>query len=553
MLSDGAPATNEPAVKVGARRAVGIERAVRQADALSMRAPDSSAVLEPPGRVAAGSAALRALLLAGAAVHAFAAAVFVWIASHRVAYPLELGHVEGVLMDTVRRFTTGQPVYPAPGLDFTPLAYMPGYFMTVAALAQLFGTHLWVGRAVALAETLLIALLLARTVRRETGSRALALIGPGIFLGAYGFCGGSYDLVQPNSQMILLALAGFALLRERTGVTAALAAAACFGLAFLSKQHGLIFGLAALPWLYLRDRRRLVPYAAMLALCAGGGYALFLYLFGPWFSFYTYDVPSHWSEFDLIRLENMGRYVFGVFGVSVTLAVAALLQRRPKGESPHGVELWWWAALGGLGTGVMATLDPYAYRHTLMPMVTMLALVAPLAAWRLASGFGGLHRPVAIAAVLWLLVPQYVPLLFSIRHYLPRADGWELREAFYERLHRIPGRAMILNHGFYLADAGERPSVHLLAIDDIIRARGNRLLAADPAYFERAFASLETGTDRPWLVTDVPLERVGDVSSPHWIRVARAYALTDSFGPLTQALLPTAGLQQAPRYIYAPR
>jgi hypothetical protein len=497
---------------------------------------------------------LRAVLVAGVLVHLVAILSFLWLTAHRVGYPLELGHVEGVLMDTVRRLVTGQNPYPAPTLDFMPLAYMPGYFLVTAPFVQWFGTHLWVGRAVALVETLVLAVLIARIIYRETGSRAMALSGPALFLGAYGFCGGSYDLVQPNSQLVLFAILGVALLRERTGMAGAIASGVCLGLAFLTKQHGLLFGLAMLPWLALHDRRRLLPFTIAFAAIAAGGYAIMAAAFGPWFTFYTYDVPSHWSEFDLIRTENLGRYVFGVFGVSASITLIALLPARGSNPRDRQADIWWWCAAGGLATGVLATLDPYSFRHTLMPMVAALAIVAPLSALLVARRLEGsrLPRVASVTIALWLLALQYVPLLYSVRRYIPETDGRALRAAFYDRLHAIPSRAMILNHGFYLRDAGGRPSVHLLALEDILRSNGNDLLEREPDYFDRQFATLISGPSRPWLVTDVPLPEVGDLSNRYWRVIAEHYALRDSFPSLADALLPSAGLQQSPRYVYAP-
>ncbi len=522
-------------------------------DMSSASDPVSRAAAAPAARLWSG-AALRLLVACGALLHACAAAVFVWLAARRLFYPLELGHVEGVLMDTIRRLVMHQPIYPAPTFDFVPLAYMPGYFIVVAPFVQIFGDHLWVGRAVAVAETLLTAALLARIVRRETGRWSLALIAPGLFLGAYGFCGGSYDLVQPNSQLVLLAFLGVALLRETTGRAGAIAAAACLGFSFLTKQHGLLFGVAMLPWLWLHDRRRLAAYAVTLAAVAGGGYALMNAYFGGWFTFYTYDVPSHWSTFDLIKIENLGRYLFGVFGVSTTLTLFSLLPGARRAETDGGPSIWWWAAGGGFATAALATLDPYSFRHTLMPMVTALALVAPMAAWHIARRLTDRAVPLAaaLAGVLWLLSLQYVPMLFSVRHYIPQTNGRALRDALYQRLHQIPGRTLILNHGFYLPDAGERPSLHLLGLEDILRSEGNALARRDPTYFDRQFATLMNGPGRPWLVTDVPLEDVGDRSNRYWRVIARGYAVRDSFPALAEALLPSAGLQQSPRYVYAP-
>jgi len=511
-------------------------------------------------RAAMRSIAIRTATLAGVSLHLGVILAFLWLTAHRVFHPLELGHVEGVLLDSARLLAEGAPLYPPPSFEFTPLAYMPGYFMVVAPLIKLFGVHLWVPRVVALVETLLLAGLLWNIVRRETGSAVLAVAAPALLFAAFGFCGGSYDLVQPNSQMLMFAFAGFILLRERTDLAGTVLAAACFAASFISKQHGLLFGLSALPWLWMHQRRRLLPFALALAVMAGGAYALCAMAFGPWFAFYTYDVPSHWSTLDRVKMEDLGRYVFGVFGIATTLGViGALRMGRARDATPDatGRQLWWWCLAGGIGTGVLAALDPYSYRHTIMPMIAALALVAPIAAFQITAGFAARRSRTsslpAVAVALWLIVPQYVPLLFSLHHYLAPPHGIETRALFYAHLHAIPGRAIIVNHGFYLHDAGKAMSAHLLPIEDVLRAHGNALLRRDPGYFDRMFGALMSGAGRPWLVTDIPLAGVGDQSNRYWRTIAKGYALVDSLGPESEAMLPPAGVHASPRYFYAPR
>lgn len=494
------------------------------------------------------------LLAAGLFPHVVAIGLFGWLTFHRIGYPLELGWVEGILMDSIRRLASLQPVYPAPTLDYIPLAYMPGYYLAVAPFVEILGLHLWVPRAVSLAQTLLAAYLIARAVRRETGQDALALAGAGLFFGAFGFCGGSYDHVQPNSQLVLFALAGATTLRESRGASAAALAGAWFGLAFLTKQHGLLMGLAMLPYLLLLDRRRLLPYLFSLAVFAGGGYLLLKSAFGPWFVFYTWDVPAHWSTFDLIKTENFGRYVVGVFGVCTTLIALGALPAAWRDEDDRRGWVWWWCAAGGFAAGLLATLDPYSYRHTLTPMVATFALVAPIAAWRVVRAVQGDRATATLATgiVLWLLAPQYVPIVYSVHDHLPRHGAAPLREAFYERLRAVPQRVLMVNHGYYLPDAGRRPSFHMLALEDILRSNGNALLRRDPTYFDRQLSALLEGPDRPWILTDRPIEELGDRSNPWWRRIAGGYAVRDSFPEIVQVELPLTGLNEAPHYLYAP-
>ncbi|HTO91661.1 MAG TPA: hypothetical protein VMJ70_11080 [Candidatus Sulfotelmatobacter sp.] len=498
------------------------------------------------------------ILIAAGLVHLLAILTWINLAIHRYRHPLELGNVEGMLMDSIVRLAHGQPLFGPPVLDFIPLAYMPGFFIVVAPLVKIFGPFLWVPRLVSVIETLVLAAAIARYVWLDTRSLVLAIAGAGIMIGGFGFAAGCYDLVGPNAQFMMFAIAGMLALRETRGAAGAILAGVLIGASFLSKQHGLLFGLMALPYLLFFDRRRLVPFAVALAAAAGGGYALMTLWFGKWFPFYTYDVPSHWSTLSFVRIQNyIGKDVFGTWGVCSVPAVLAIVPAWREGD--RRVLLAWSAWGGGLAAGLLATLDPYAYRHTLMPVVVSLALLAPIAAQRiLRAAFAGgtsasatTERAVTAIAAL-LLVLQYPAVAYSARRYLPPPHAEETRAAFYARLKAIPGPVLMPYHGFYTWEALGKTSFHLLALDDIVRAHGNRLLRTDPQLLDRMFDGLRHGPNRPWLVLDLPLERTGDVSLPMWQSLAPHYRLVDSLGVITEGLRPVAGLRDAPSLIYQP-
>src|SRR5512138_451567 len=92
-----------------------------------------------------------ALSLAIALV-AFAPVVtFVHVALQRLGYPLELEWMGGGVIDHVRIVLSGQPLYRAPSVDFTPFIYTPLYYYLVAAVSQLVGTGLVAARVTSFA------------------------------------------------------------------------------------------------------------------------------------------------------------------------------------------------------------------------------------------------------------------------------------------------------------------------------------------------------------------------------------------------------------------
>ena len=498
----------------------------------------------------AGALLARLPLIVALVAHVFVVFALFALFARRVAHPVEIGNVEGLLMEESLRIAHGQPLYVAPSLAFTPLAYMPGYMVVVALMTKLFGPALWVGRAVSLAEVVALAGILGVAAWRETRSRVLAVAAVGLFVSSFGPTGGSFDLMQTNTQMLLLAFAGVAILRWTRGQAGAVLSAAVFAASFFTKQHGLMFGLAMLPWLMARDRRRAATFGAALLVFAGGGFALLTARLGPWFPFYTYDVPSHWSKFDHVKVELfLGTTVFGDLAMSTLMALIAIAAGLRVWKADTAI--WWWAGLGGVAASLMATLDPYAYRHTLMPVFVAAAVLAPIATHRMFRAIG-LEPGRATAWAAGLLLAQYLGILYPLRVYLPRHSGADAGQVFEARLRSLPGGVWVPDHGWYAGRAGKGTGMHMLALDDIIRSHGNALLRRDPRYLTRMFDSLATSPGRPWLVMDRPLSESGDVSRPLWESLEPHYRMVEDMGEALDGLRPLAGLRNGPRYLYAP-
>ncbi len=483
-----------------------------------------------------------------------AVALYVVLFTLRVRYPLELVNIEGMMMDHIVRLVRGEPLYVAPSASFVPLAYMPLYPALVAVLAKVFGISLTLGRLVSGLGALGVAGIAYVAVRRSTGSVEYGLAGAGLYLMGQGAARGMYDVVRPDSLMLLLAFGGLMTLWLGRGIRSALAGGLILALAFFTKQHALLFGAAALGWLITTDRRRAAPYA--LAWLGGilGGYLSLTITMGPWFDFYVRDVPSHWSTVSGVRLLDYLRYTLLGRCAMATLAMAvsfAMAERPWRG--PDAV--WWWAALGAIGTGLLATLDPYAFYHVLMPTFAGLAIAGPIALHRVGERFAGLGAPVRARIVTDIVaVLAFVAFIYPVHELFPRRHARAARMAFELRLRDIPGRVLVVSHGGYAVAAGHEMGMTVLPLDDVVRARGNDLLRRDPEAIERVFDTLRHGPDRPTLVTDGPLERVGDLPRPLWASLAPHYRLADSLDTdLTETLRPVTGNLDAPRYIYVPR
>jgi len=212
----------------------------------------------------------------------------------------------------------------------------------------------------------------------------------------------------------------------------------------------------------------------------------------------------------------------------------------------------------------MATLDPSAYRHVLMPTIVAFAIAGPIALCRIADAIAdareaapaadpgaprsilGLRVETAVAAILVL---QFVPLACSMNRQLPHVRSAEVRANLISTLKAQPGKVLMPYHGFYSWQSGKGTSMHVIALDDILRARGNRLLRDDPRFFDRMFVGLRDAAKRPVIVTDVPLRDTGDL----WAMLEPGYQARPAFGDLQETLRPVTGNAFTPTLVYAPR
>ena len=72
--------------------------------------------------------------------------------------------------------------------------------------------------------------------------------------------------------------------------------------------------------------RRILPFAIAIVVGCAGGYALLTAWLGPWFPYFTWEVPSHWSSIDKVRIL---RYAGGgVLGSLSLLSVPSFLSSR---------------------------------------------------------------------------------------------------------------------------------------------------------------------------------------------------------------------------------
>jgi hypothetical protein len=477
-----------------------------------------------------------------------ATALYLKFGVAHLRYPGELDYIEGVMADHVTRLVEGKPLYVAPALDFITLAYMPGYTFVASLFARVFGVSFLATRLVSFLSSLVIGSLVAFIVRRETRSTMFAIGAVGIYYMGYGLAGGGhYDVTRPDSLMLATSLLAFTILRFTTKPAGAVISALLLVCAFFTKQHAVWFGLAACVHVFLNDRSRLVAFVAPWLVGCAGGYALLSATLGPWFSFYTWDLPSHWSTLAPLRIERyVGGGLLGMLGILTVPSVISL--GLPEAPWRGRAGLWTFLGLAGFGTGMLATLDPSAWRHVFIPSMMAFSVLGPLSLWRLANAFGPGAQTRAHGAAFALMCLQFVPLIYPLHAEAPHPGARDAVRSFTDMLRSHPGPVIVIEHGFYGWKSGKGTAMQQIALGDLERSPGDRLDREDPKHVEKLVGPLLGGPGRPAIVTDEPMPDVG----PIWYLVAPHYRLQADFGDTYKSLRGFSGHAAWPRYLYVP-
>jgi hypothetical protein len=478
--------------------------------------------------------ALLACLSAGSAI------LLVGLIVNHVRFPFQIDIMEGVVMQHARRVMHGQSIYPVPSPAFVPLAYNALFYLLAAPFLIVFGDTLATLRMVSVIGFVGSAAAIFVIVRTTTRSPWWAAIAVGLFCAAYPAMDAYLDSAHADAWLLCCALWGTHLVGQASR-RARVAGILVLVASFWFKQHGAVFLGSALLFLTWREgfRKAMAYWIVAFAACPLLYFVSQGILLGEEFHFFTWHVPSGWSELNIRTVVRLLRFIKTNYPILV-LAALASVYRALRSRSIGILEVQLGAAFL---TALMGSLDPGSSDNVFIPMGAFLILCGTIELARLQSDvpvwFG--VRPGLAAALLAFATLVHDPRRF----WLPasaRASYAELQAT----IRALPGAVYAPGIGEFVDGPRLYPTAHWIALEDIMR--GPRRVASDSGLSRRMLDPVRHPAAAAFILTNRPL---ATMSAPVG-ELAASYTLVQDWGDRFESLemLPRPWDSGWPRYLY---
>jgi hypothetical protein len=455
----------------------------------------------------------------------------------RVAHACELEWTTGAVFDHAERMVSGLPLYTAPTLEWTPLAYPPAYYAIVGPLMKVFPGYM-AGRIVSIVATIIQGACVWRLASKHGARRTWCIVAIGLFAGAFAYTGLWYDVERVDSLFVATLAVAITLLAERTGVVATATSGVLIGVAFFVNQPALYFaggGVAALA--LSRQWTRAAVFATAAGVVLVGG-IVWMQASNGWFAYYVLRMP---------RLEaHLMKRVFlddAPMAFALVLGSAFFFARwlRQRGKPGTGDAVLACAVACGAIAAGMSRAQRNGTENVLMAFTTFACPAAAVAGARLsalrARTWMGPLVPFAAAAqiVIWAYDPPAA---------IPQRSAVRYAQQFESKVKQLEadGEVLVTGRGHVTA----RRHAHQSAILDVLRSEGRVPEEIARPFRDRHYAAIVIDS-----FDDLELGFVPELRGKLFTIVLASYYVAERL----PADLPDArvGLRTHPRWVLRPR
>jgi len=442
-------------------------------------------------------AVYKGFAIALTAASLFFMALLVFTMAGRVGYPAELELIEGSMVNHSLRILEGQALFVQPSFEFAPNIYTPLFYYVGAAVAWVQGIGFESLRIVSVAATFLTAAICALFAWRESGSRVSAVAAAGFYSATYAASGGWMDLARVDSLFVMFLLLSAYFLRFAQSRRGLCCAAACFLLAYLSKQSALI---ALGPFILYR---MLFPVAGasrwFSPLLLAGSLALTVLVIDlstqHWFIYYTVIVPAGHPNNGKHLTEFFVHDLLAVMPIALALALALVVQLFVRNRRREAI--FYGLFLTAMFVLALATrYNKGGVYNNLMPLHACLAVM-------LGTLLGQPRRnaqqaeTVRYGVLAALVLAQFAMLGYWPADYWPTAQDRKDNDQLVDTVRHMPGNVFGGDLGFIGYQAGKENYIHSTAYGDLNLSRNkNRFDIGAFAILEGQFQSFMEGFER---------------------------------------------------------
>ncbi len=415
------------------------------------------------------------------AAAAGATSIVVWMMFQRVGYAYELEWIEGGILQQVVRILEGHAPYAKPSLEYVPALYAPLYYYLSAAMTFIVGVGLPALRTVSVLASALTGIAMAFSVWQLTKSCWAALLGFLAYSVMYQFAFFWFDVARVDSVWTMwLAFTVALLLRYQMAQSMRVLclAAACFGLATLSKQASVFVApflfLAVWSWSGLRSA---CVFAALTAVIVVALAMLLQWHSEGWFFYFTLQMaPHHGLKQDFLGqflLSDIVGNVLFIAGFSVLFIKAVSIDAK--------VRLGWLALLMGFGgMAFVSRMYPGGESNVLMPFYMLLTVMSVSYFALMVQRYTQSHYGwIGLVSVLLAFNFYHGWVKEAAEYRVPtRREGGDdaIGDALVKKISQVPGRVCVTMHGYLGYMAGKGFCSHRFFMEDVIMAGDSELV-----------------------------------------------------------------------------
>jgi hypothetical protein len=434
------------------------ERSSDDLDVVDVDAPGDDSRLRPP------SARLMIGIVAGLFV-----LMYVVVALLRLRYPYELEWIEGGMVNHVARLRSGQPLYGAPSLTFTPDIYTPLYFVVGAAMSLITGTGFVTLRLVSIVSSVVLLAALAKLAHRETNDWFAGLVAAGLFAACYRISGAWLDIAREDTMCLALLFCGLVVARDARTPGRGVAAGVLLSLSFLTKQVALLPAIAVAVFLLVarRGRSTVIAYSATVVVGILGTSLVLDRITHGWYGFYVWRLPSEHAVAHGSYVGFFTSDLFAPLGIAIVIGVIGLIALRRRDSSGFAFHVSVGVAL--LAAAYSARLHTGGYDNVLLPVYAGIAVVFAI----------GVHRVLQLPTRTWLgalaaiaCLVQFGRLVYDPVAQVPSRADIDLGDQTIAALGQLPQPVYLPGHPWYLAEAGQPTNTQAASIGDVLRGGG---------------------------------------------------------------------------------